>query len=148
LKGVVGVHSGDVLKKMLRAAGLKITPLRIKVLDYLMSGARPLSHAEIQVMLPDIDRVTLYRTLSAFVDADIAHQVQGLDGMWRFCAHVREGSVCPGNHAHFLCLSCGVMICLTDQVMPRIDVPEGCIVNGKQLVVYGKCQNCAEGEKI
>ncbi|MDR1481026.1 MAG: transcriptional repressor [Synergistaceae bacterium] len=132
---------------MLKAASLKVTPLRIKVLDRLMIGAQPLSHAEIQVMLPDIDRVTLYRTLSTFVDADIAHQVQGLDGMWRFCAHVRDGSGCPGNHAHFLCLSCGIMVCLTDQAMPRINVPEGCIVSGKQMVVYGKCRNCSEEEK-
>jgi Fur family ferric uptake transcriptional regulator/Fur family zinc uptake transcriptional regulator len=146
LKDSVGVHAGNVLKETLKMASLKVTPLRIKVLGYLMGEARPLSHSEIQAMLPDIDRVTLYRTLSAFVEADIAHQVQGLDGMWRFCAHVREGSECPGNHPHFLCLSCGLMVCLTGQAMPRVDVPDGCAVSGKQLVVYGKCRNCAEEE--
>jgi Fur family ferric uptake transcriptional regulator/Fur family zinc uptake transcriptional regulator len=146
LKDAVGAYPVDVLKKTLRTAGLKVTPLRIKVLSHLMGVSRPMSHAEIQAILQDIDRVTLYRTLSAFVEADIAHQVQGLDGMWRFCAHEREGSECPGNHPHFLCLSCGMMACLTGQVMPRIDVPVGCIVSGKQLVVYGKCQRCAEGE--
>ncbi|MDR3354695.1 MAG: transcriptional repressor [Synergistaceae bacterium] len=146
MNDTVGAHAENVLKKTLRTAGLKVTPLRIEVLGRLTDAARPLSHSEIQTMMPDIDRVTLYRTLSSFVDADIAHQVQGLDGMWRFCAHARDESRCPGNHPHFLCLSCGTMVCLTDQVMPRINVPEGCIVSGKQLVVYGKCQNCADEE--
>ena len=146
MKDSVGAHAGNILRKTLRTAGLNVPPLRIKVLGHLMDAARPLSHSEIQVIMPDIDRVTLYRTLSAFVNADIAHQVQCLDGMWRFCAHIRDGCECPGNHPHFLCLSCGMMVCLTWQAMPRIDVPDGCAVNGKQMVVYGKCQNCAEGE--
>jgi Fur family ferric uptake transcriptional regulator/Fur family zinc uptake transcriptional regulator len=141
------VYTREVLKKVLRTARLKVTPLRIAVLSYLMEAARPMSHAEVQAALPDMDRVTLYRTLSSFVDSDIAHQVQGLDGMWRFCAHMREDHACPGNHPHFLCSSCGTMICLMDQTMPRVEVPDGCVVYGKQFVAYGVCQACASGEE-
>ncbi|MDR1472406.1 MAG: transcriptional repressor [Synergistaceae bacterium] len=137
------VRRGDDLRHMLRSARLKVTPLRLDILSHLVEARRPLSHADIQSAMSDLDRVTLYRTLESFVGADIAHQVQGLDGVWRFCAHSKGDGGCPGNHPHFLCVSCGSMICLTDQNMPRVDVPEGHEVEGKQLVVYGKCPKCA-----
>ena len=130
------------MKSMLKSAKLKVTPPRLTVLSRLLDAGRPMSHTEIQEQAPDMDRVTLYRTLTAFVEADIAHQVQGLDGMWRFCAHTRGERGCPGNHPHFLCTACGRMTCLLDQSMPRVEVPEGYDVNGKQLVAYGICADC------
>jgi Fur family ferric uptake transcriptional regulator/Fur family zinc uptake transcriptional regulator len=134
--------NADLMREALKAAGLKVTPPRLEVFGCLLEAGRPLSHAEIQSGLPDLDRVTLYRTLSSFVGADIAHQVQGLDGMWRFCAHHREGVGCPGNHPHFLCASCGAMTCLTDQSLPRVEVGPGFEVSGKQFVAYGLCVDC------
>jgi Fur family ferric uptake transcriptional regulator/Fur family zinc uptake transcriptional regulator len=113
----------------------------------LVDAVGPLSHAEIHAKIPDMDRVTLYRTLSTFVDADIAHQVQGLDGMWRFCAHSRGAGGCPGNHPHFLCTVCGRMTCLLDQSMPRVEVPDECNVHGKQFVAYGICEECLSAKQ-
>ena len=130
------------MKSILKSAKLKVTPPRLAVLSHLIEAGRPLSHTEIHEQMPDMDRVTLYRTLTAFVESDIAHQVQGLDGMWRFCAHSRGAGGCPGNHPHFLCTVCGRMTCLLDQSMPRVGVPEGCRVDGKQLVAYGTCAEC------
>jgi len=134
------------LKNILRGAKLRVTPLRLAVLEYLITAGQPLSHTEVQAALPDADRVTLYRTLAVFADADIAHQVQGLDGAWRFCAHHDGGNGCPGGHPHFLCVSCGRMLCLSDQRMPRVEVPDGCEVTGKQLVAYGRCPACLRQE--
>jgi Fur family ferric uptake transcriptional regulator/Fur family zinc uptake transcriptional regulator len=89
------------------------------------------------------DRVTLYRVLEALRGAGIVHQVQGLDGVWRFCAHDPDRPGCPGDHPHFLCLACGRMICLVGQSLQRVDVPGGCSVEGKQCVVYGRCADCS-----
>lgn len=140
-------HGVKELKEILRSARLKITPVRLEILEFLIEVGRPLAHGEVQSMLPSLDRVTIYRTLSSFVEADIAHQVQGLDGMWRFCAHRRDGGGCPGNHPHFLCTSCGMMLCLLDQQMPRVNIPDGYEVYGKQFVVYGRCPECAGREE-
>jgi Fur family ferric uptake transcriptional regulator/Fur family zinc uptake transcriptional regulator len=134
----------EALRVILRSAGIKITPVRLEVLDLLLKAGQPQSHSEVQSVLTLLDRVTIYRTLSSFVDSGIAHQVQGLDGMWRFCAHDPESSGCPGNHPHFLCTSCGRMICLLDQSMPRVDIPDGYAVHGKQFVVYGLCPDCGD----
>lgn len=130
---------------ILCSAGLRATRQRMLVLGLLIKQASPLSHSEILSMLDEhLDRVTLYRTLDTLKKAGIVHQVQGIDGVWRFCAHDRDAEGCPGDHPHFLCLSCGKMFCLTGQKMPRVNVPEGMEVEGKQFVVYGNCPECAE----
>jgi Fur family ferric uptake transcriptional regulator/Fur family zinc uptake transcriptional regulator len=136
-------HSSKGLKELLRSAGLKVTPIRMEILNHLGDVGRPMSHAEVQAALPNLDRVTIYRTLASFMEADIVHQVQGFDGTWRFCAHSTDSADCPGNHPHFLCTSCGRMVCLLGQNMPKVDVPDGNVVKGKQLVVYGECGECA-----
>lgn len=136
----------DALRIILRANGKRATTQRISVLRYLCESGRPMTHGEILSALPDLDRVTLYRILSAFVETNIAHQVQGSDGAWRFCAHISgdgDEAGCPGGHAHFLCVECGRMECLIDQKMPKVDVPEGTVVHGKQLVVFGLCADHA-----
>lgn len=145
------------LDAILKNAGLRMTRQRMSVLRLLIKAGSPLSHSEISSMLPEpLDRVTLYRTLETLDAASIVHKVQGLDGVWRFCAHDTEADGCPGNHPHFLCLYCGKMFCLTGQKMPRIDVPKGMRVEGKQYVIYGCCSECAplhgnrkaEGEEL
>ena len=136
-------------EKILNSAGLRSTKQRKVVLDLLVAKGEPLSHSEISSMLTEpLDRVTLYRTLQTLRTSAIVHQVQGLDGVWRFCAHDIDSASCPGDHPHFLCLHCGKMFCLTDQKMPRIEVPQGMTVEGKQMVVYGCCANCSPAEKI
>jgi Fur family ferric uptake transcriptional regulator/Fur family zinc uptake transcriptional regulator len=94
-------------------------------------------------MISKLDRVTLYRTLENFVENEVAHQIKGTDGVWRFCVHKPSQDGCQGNHPHFLCNVCGKMICLTDNKLVRVDVPEGYEVDGKQFVIYGKCSTCA-----
>lgn len=136
--------------KILGAAGLRATHQRKVVLSLLVEKGSPLSHSEISSILTEpLDKVTLYRTLQTLTSAGIVHQVQGLDGVWRFCAHDPDTEGCPGDHPHFLCLHCGKMFCFTDQRLPRIEVPEGMLVEGKQLVVYGCCSECRpEEEKL
>lgn len=132
------------IEEMLKKARLRVTKQRLSVLELLIAKGIPLSHSEITLLLNEtFDRVTLYRTLETLAKAGIVHQVQGLDGAWRFCAHDSETKGCPGGHPHFICLKCGRMFCLDGQNMPRVSVPEGMTVEGKQYVIYGKCGECA-----
>jgi Fur family ferric uptake transcriptional regulator len=133
------------VRELLRGSGLRCTPARDAVLRFLSQKGRPLAHSEIAKArgLATLDRVTLYRTLTALQDAGLVHRVQDQDGAWRFCAHARQGKGCPGGHAHFHCTQCGQMRCLTDQALPWISVSDGAQVTGKQLVVYGLCPACA-----
>lgn len=131
--------------ELLRSAGLRRTPTRLSVLARLESLARPCSHAEL-LALPDLsglDDITLYRTLNTLVEAGLVHRIHGIDGVWRYSTQPRSRPGCPGNHAHFLCSSCGTMQCLLDQPMPRVDLPEGTEVQGRHFLVYGRCATCS-----
>lgn len=128
----------------LRSAGLRRTPTRIAVLARIESLARPVSHAELQGIpdLAEVDDITLYRTLAALVQAGLVHRVHGIDGVWRFGAQPQGREGCPGNHAHFLCTSCGSMACLLQQPMPRVDMPGGVVVHGRHFILHGHCADC------
>lgn len=132
-------------REALRAAGLRCTPARLRVLETIRAISRPVTHAELAAHadLAGMDAITLYRTLSALEESRLVHRVHGLDGTWRTCAHPDTVAGCPGNHAHFLCTTCGRMECLVDQPMPRIDPPPGAAVAGRQLLAWGRCATCA-----
>ena len=133
------------VRELLKGSGLRCTPARDAVLRLLSQKGHPLAHSEIAKArgLAALDRVTLYRTLTALQDAGLVHRVQDQDGSWRFCAHLRRGEDCPGNHPHFQCTRCDRMRCLSDQALPWISMSGREQVTGKQLVVYGLCSACA-----
>ncbi len=133
----------------LKRAKLRSTKHRICVLSALQDAHRPLSHPEIQQILSNIklDRVTLYRILSSLTEASLVHQVQGIDGIWRFCSHDEDSSSCPGGHPHLLCESCGMMKCLTEYKLPHYEVPEDFRVMHKQMVITGICADCQKHEE-
>lgn len=137
----------DCARAFLKGAGLRVTAVRLDVFTHLLHEGRPLSHQEITTRLQHHDRVTLYRTLNTLTAAGLVHTVQGLEGVWRFCAHRPEQRGCPGNHPHFLCLSCGRMICLLNQKLPYVEVPPEMEVKGKQLLVYGRCASCIRSNR-
>jgi Fur family ferric uptake transcriptional regulator/Fur family zinc uptake transcriptional regulator len=123
---------------------VRVTSIRRTVLKCLLRVHSPLTHGELSGLdeLGSLDRVSLYRTLHRLRQARLVHAVQGVDGIWRYCAQAPRGSGCPGDHPHFLCEACGRMWCLSGQRLPEVDVPPELTVRGKQLVVYGMCGEC------
>ena len=121
----------------------RLTANRQKILGLLREAGVPLSPADVQNLDKGLDRVTIYRTLASLHEHHLAHRVQGVDGIWRYCAHLPspEGK-CGGNHPHFLCLSCGAMMCLEAYALPFIELPPDLEVQGKQMVIYGRCAQC------
>ena len=128
----------------LKNANLRTTRHRVRVLDVLAHAGRPMSHLEILEILGDarLDRVTLYRILATLKDASLIHQVQGSDGIWRFCSHDENAPSCPGGHPHLQCECCGRMQCLTSCKMQHVDVPEDFKVTHKQMLIIGICSDC------
>ncbi len=133
---------------ILASHDIRLTSLRLELLRILYSTDKPLSHGELMELLGnEWDRITLYRNLALLEERRVIHKIQGTDGSWRFRAHPLNTPGCPGDHPHFCCLECGSMECLLGQSMPRVDVPEGCSVEGKQLLVYGICKACGDARR-
>ena len=131
---------------LLKERGIRPTELRKEALRILFGAGRPLSWKDTFTRFTGkrVNKVSLYRTLSLLEEKGLVHKILGTDGAWHYCAHLVDGKKCPGNHPHFLCLACGRMICLSDQALPTVQVPEGCVVEGKQLLAYGHCPSCSE----
>lgn len=128
----------------LKQHGLRATRHRICVLSVLEKASVPMSHVALMQAIadPGFDRVTLYRVLNALKEVGLIHQVQGSDGVWRFCAHESDAGICPGGHPHLLCEVCGGMQCLTGQKLPHIEVPSDFEVHHKQMLITGVCHKC------
>jgi Fur family ferric uptake transcriptional regulator len=126
--------------EQLRAAGLKATPARVRVLDLLAESSQPVCHAELEARL-GLDRVTLYRVLDSLAACGLA--VRSLDdrGVFRFAsaaAHRRHVS-----HAHFRCTGCGEVFCLDTPPPPPPKLPRGFKAAEVELDVRGTCGTCA-----
>jgi Fur family ferric uptake transcriptional regulator len=129
--------------RLLSRAGLRPTSARQRVLTSLLAAGRSLSHRELADLLRGLDRVTIFRSLKNLKKARLVHSVQGIDGTVRYVSNPTTIRGCPGGHAHFFCLKCRVLCCLTHQSMPVVRVPAGAEVYGKQLLVYGVCSSCS-----
>jgi len=159
-------HDKDTLagiRALVRAAGLRATDARIRVLAELGAAGDLLSHHDLEKALGQdrgggIDRVTLYRVLDSLVESGLAHRVAGGDRVWRFGCTLDAGSsaganVSPGTtreaherHAHFQCSDCGKVVCLREMPAVRqrraLRVPRGYRPETVELTVKGRCPGC------
>lgn len=170
---------------LLRAAGMRVTPVRLGVLAALCSTHEVLSADRIIEILSakrvnrakarKPDRVTIYRTLNALVEAGIAHRMDPGDRVFRFgltgdhashapkasgacecgasdrCEHAPQPAVSiePGHgHPHFVCDSCGKVECLEDtEVVLRPKAGKGGPkkVRQQEVLLRGTCGRCEDG---
>jgi Fur family ferric uptake transcriptional regulator len=126
---------------LLRAAGIKVTPGRVRVLDVLRSAQQPVSHADLETQLADADRVTLYRVLDSLVACGLALKAADARGVFRFSA---AGAPRPHDgHVHFRCVDCGGVFCLKAPPPPPPKLPRGFRLADIEYDVRGTCAGCA-----
>ncbi len=135
--------------KILSKAGLKKTPGRLALIRLLLEAQGPLTHHEMHDNLEgiEINPVSIYRSLDAFVQAGIVHRVETGDRSSRFAlcgcgTHEQGHGHC---HPHFICNSCGRTECLIDQKMPELAATKpGYKVETKEIYLRGLCSRCSE----
>lgn len=125
---------------LLRAAGVKVTPGRLRVLAALLAAPQPLSHADLEALLPDADRVTLYRVLDSLVACGLALKAVDPRGVFRFSAS--DAQQAHGGHIHFRCTDCGGVFCLEATPPPPPKLPRGFRLGAVEMDVRGICANC------
>jgi len=103
------------LIEILRRFDLKITPVRLQVLNVLIKSDVALSHSDITDAIGDssIDKVTLYRTLNVFNEIGLIHKVATEDRNWLYAImlYSNQVPVSEHDHAHFVCDSCDKIFC-------------------------------------
>jgi Fur family ferric uptake transcriptional regulator len=131
--------------QMLRDHRLRRTSSRSAILGLFQRNRQALSHGDIEKHLADAyDRVTVYRTLRAFVDKGVLHKVLDDEGTLKYalCKDNCDPSFHKHEHVHFKCSKCGVTNCIEGVAIPVIRLPKGFHPMEMNLLVQGVCDQC------
>jgi Fur family ferric uptake transcriptional regulator len=134
-------------RSVLKSKKMRITPIREQVIGMFMDAHRALSHSDLEKKLGnDIDRVTLYRTLTAFLESGLIHKVPDESGLQRFayCNHdhdTHEGEH-SHTHVHFNCTRCERTVCLEDIHIPNVNLPVNFNQTEAVFLLKGTCNLC------
>lgn len=131
--------------KDIRAAGLKVTLPRLKILDMLeSSSARHLSAEDLYKALlddgEDIGLATVYRVLTQFESAGLVnrHHFDGGNSVFE----LSQGQ----HHDHILCVKCGQVDEFYDETIEErqraIAKEKGYEMTDHSLYIYGVCSAC------
>lgn len=135
------ISNMERLKNILKEKGLKPTYQRLKILEYLNKHAH--RHPTVEMIyealvgrIPTISMTTIYNTLNAFLEKNIASAVTITGTELRY-------DITTKSHHHFLCKKCGEIIDV-DVKCPIIEKQE---VKGHKIdeihgYFKGVCKNC------
>lgn len=134
--------------ELLRAAGLRRTPVRVGVLRALAAASAPVDVPTLVAQLPEpTDAVTVYRTLNTFTGKKMVHRVRGAERSWLYALGRPDDDRAAHRHPHFVCDDCGKVDCLNDATIPAglvqsLHVGGGYAVTYPEVVLHGRCPNC------
>lgn len=136
-------------EQMLKEVGLKVTPMRVTLLELFVGSKIPLTAKDILVSLKQkkvpVDTVTLYRTLNSFEETGLIKSIHlGKDAL--SYEIVDSGH----HHHHIICTKCDA---LEDIDMCVFDTVEASLLKKSKLFklitkhsfeLFGICNNCSK----
>ena len=127
----------------LKHKGIAATANRILVLKKLESEQRPLCLSALEGMMPNMDKSSIFRVLTLFLEHDVVHAFEDGRGILNYELCASDGA-CRHNdgHIHFYCESCKRSFCLEDIHMPHFSLPEGFCAHSSSFVIKGECPDC------
>lgn len=123
--------------------GVKPTANRILVLRTIAAADTPVSLSDLEMQLPTIDKSSIFRVLSLFLEHDIVHSFEDGRGIlnYELCASHGECSH-TDSHIHFYCESCRRSFCLDNVSIPECSLPDGFTPHSVSFVIKGECARC------
>lgn len=136
-----------MVENLLKNHSLRITKVRMTILDCFAQSKTALSHADIESRFEDeFDRVTIYRTLNSFLDKGLLHKVPDDSNIARFalCKTNCNEHQHFDNHVHFKCEKCSKVQCFHDIAIPNIPDLNEYTIHSANLLIQGICQECQD----
>ncbi len=135
------------IRSALKDNKLSVTAARQKILQLFLQSGGALSHADIEKNAgTQFDRVTIYRTLQAFVEKGLIHTIPSSDNSIKYALCKDDCSEGHHNdhHVHFLCDACNNTYCLNGVELPIVRLPDGYKFVSIDIVVKGYCRGCTQ----
>ena len=130
-------------EETLKEFNLRVTKIRLAVLDSLSQSVGALSYSVLQEALDKFDRTTLYRTLLTLSDHGLIHKAYEENGE----SYYARCFGCTGKehhheHLHLKCSSCGGVECLEISKELKLNLAQ---LPFEEVNIYAKgpCASCA-----
>jgi len=136
----------SVPETQLRKHGLRVTAVRLGVLNALSRRSFAISQPELEVDIGhNCDRVTLYRTLNTLCEHGLLHRIVDDKGTSRY-APCRDDCGATDrhfhNHLHFYCEVCKQTHCLNETEITIPHLSGGFEIHNIQFSASGVCGSC------
>ncbi|WP_425448422.1 Fur family transcriptional regulator [Dethiothermospora halolimnae] len=124
----------------LNKRGLRPSHQRIKILEYLTNNpCHPTAEkilSEMKKELPTLSKSTVYKTLNAFVEAQMLREITIENNEVRYEYNLID-------HGHFKCEKCGLVYDFKiDFDILQFEELKGFKINDKNIYFKGVCKNC------
>ncbi|MGH1567847.1 MAG: Fur family transcriptional regulator [Nitrosopumilus sp.] len=126
----------------LKDEGLRITPQRIAIVDYLLKTedhpSAELIHKIVRKRFPMVSLSTVYKTLDLLKEKKLVNEIE-VEGEARFDAHTNE-------HINLVCMKCGKIDDVDEESLKEIQV--NAAKKSKYLILrsnfelHGYCGSC------
>jgi Fe2+ or Zn2+ uptake regulation protein len=136
--------AGRSAAELLRAADMRATPQRIKLLDIVRARHRPMSVEDVVTLgKRAFDTTTAYRTLETLRRRGIVRRID-LDKKHALYEMAED------HHHHAVCVSCGIIRDVSMCISPSLDEKVRAAVRFERidshaLEFFGMCAACATG---
>lgn len=137
-------------KKYCQQQGIKLTPLRTKVLDVLVKQSQPLTAYELLDLLkkdnPKAQVMTVYRILEFLQQHDLVHRIENLNA-FMLCHHLSKHHISQW----LICEVCGTTTeyagTAFNQAIEEVEQHSRFQVSEPTIELLGVCHNCQRGVK-
>lgn len=127
--------------------GLKLTPQRIAVYEYLLSTKEHPSAETIYTALirtfPTMSFATVYKSLKTLCEVNLVQEINLGEGNFRYDAMMED-------HAHFQCTRCqgveDIMDLSMSFIMKEVNHNKDFLIESSRLYFYGICKHCRDQE--
>ena len=127
---------------ILKNRGLRVTKIRVAVLEALGKSQQALPYGDLQKNLSRFDRTTVYRTLLALMDKGLIHKAleennESYYALYSDCT----SNLHNHNHVHFKCNECSSVQCLYISKEVGLSIPE-IVIDSIEITAKGTCSSC------
>jgi Fur family ferric uptake transcriptional regulator len=129
-------------RETLKQVRLRVTRVRVSVLDTMRNTHAPVTHRELVRRLSrrGHDRATIFRTLATLARVGLVRRIDVGDHVWRFSLAEATGEWM----AHFVCTKCGQIEFLTgvELRVAMVREPRAIAKREVDVHVHGRCDAC------
>jgi Fur family ferric uptake transcriptional regulator len=133
------------LEHILKHHNLRITQVRLEILQFFQTNKIALTHADLETFFSKkFDRVTIYRTLTSFLENGLLHKIPDDSGIAKYalCHHEGTEHTHDDHHVHFKCKKCEKIECLHNLEIPKLHLPKKYKMEHANLLIEGICAYC------